>query len=87
MGIYNGETMSVDWKSLAVGVIGLIVVVGTALMIISPIKSNDPVAMQCLGYESNAFSIMLSIGMVIGFIIGSIFTYTLIGKKKEVKKQ
>jgi hypothetical protein len=85
MGIYNGEILSVDWKSLAVGVTGLIVVVGTALIIMSPVKSNDPIVNACLGYETNAFSIILTIGLVIGFIVGSIFTYTIIGNRKEVK--
>jgi hypothetical protein len=75
----------VDWKSLAVGVTGLIVVVGTALIIMSPVKSNDPIVNACLGYETNAFSIILTIGLVIGFIVGSIFTYTIIGNRKEVK--
>ena len=74
-----------DWKSLAVGVTSLIVVVGTALIIMSPVKHIDPVAMQCLGYESNAPAMIRTIGLVIGFIVGSIFTYTIIGNRKEVK--
>ena len=64
---------SFDWKSLAVGITSLIVVVGTALIIMSPFKSNDPVAMQCLGYESNApamiFTFAISIGIIIGFAL------------------
>ena len=76
----------VDCKSLAVGVTSLIVVLGTALMIISPIKSNDPVAMQCLGYESNAPAMIFTFAIFIGIIIGFALCYAVFKPdKKEVK--
>jgi len=72
---------SFDWKSLTVGVTSLIVVAGTALIIMSPVhvvrEVGEEAIIQCFGYTSNFPAVCFVIGLVIGLIIGCIFWHLL----------